>query len=105
MALTGGGRLLGRGGRACGGGGGGGGLGRAGPAGLKKVFLFPLNFEFLFFIFSMEWNSIQIKPQFKFKYFKHVHEPKTKFELSMMQTFIFPLSFNILKKIIYLSHN
>jgi hypothetical protein len=80
-------------------------LGRAGPAGLKTVF--PFSFEFLipfFFLFSL-WNSNQIIPEFKFKYFKHVHQSNTKFKLSMMQTFISPLSFNILKKIIYLSHN
>jgi hypothetical protein len=58
-------------------------------AGLKTFF--PFSFEFLIFLFSL-WNSNQIKPQlkFKFKYFKHVHQPKTKFKLNMMQTFISP---------------
>jgi hypothetical protein len=52
----------------------------------------PILFYFLF--------RIQIHPnhKFKFKYFKHVHQPKLKFKLSMMQHFISPLGFNILKK-------
>jgi hypothetical protein len=33
-----------------------------------------------------------------------VHHPKTKFGLSMMQTFISLLGFNILKKIAHVSH-
>jgi hypothetical protein len=72
--------------------------------GLKWLFLFTLNFYFLFFLFSLG-NSIQTKPQFIFNYFKQVHQPKTKSRLSMMQTFIFSLGFNIPKKIIHLSHN
>jgi hypothetical protein len=61
------------------------GLVRAGPNGLSWAEMgfpfFLLNFQFLFFLFS-QLNSNQIKAQI---YFKHVHQSKTKFELSMMK--------------------
>jgi hypothetical protein len=47
------------------------------PTWAKIGFLFLLisnSFSFLFFL----WNSNKIKPQFKFKYFKQVHQPKNK---------------------------
>jgi hypothetical protein len=67
---------------------------------------FPFFFEFLihFLFYFLYGIQIKSKHNFIFKYFKHVHQPKTKFELRMMQTFISPVSFNILKKIIHLSH-
>jgi hypothetical protein len=76
-------------------------LGRAGLLWARMAFPFSSKFLNAFlFIFSRDSN--QIKPQFKFKYFKHVHQPKIKVKLSMMQTFISPLGFNIPKKIIRL---
>jgi hypothetical protein len=80
------------------------GLGRTGPLWAEMSFRFPFGFLIPFLLFSL-WNSIQIKPQFKFKYFKHVHQPKTKFKLVMMQTFVSPLCFNIPKKIIHHPQN
>jgi hypothetical protein len=63
MALTGGGRLLGRGGRACG---GGGGAGRpptapswAGWAEIGFPFSFEFRIPFFYFLYGMEFNSNQ----------------------------------------------
>jgi hypothetical protein len=39
-------------------------LGRAGSAGLKRLFLFPGNFQLLFFLFSLGF-SIQIQTKFQ----------------------------------------
>jgi hypothetical protein len=55
-------------------------------------FLIPFSFTFPF------WIQIHSNHQFKFKYFKHVHQPKTKFKLIMMQQFMSPLGFNVVKK-------
>jgi hypothetical protein len=58
----------------------------------SSKFLFPFHF-----VFSFELKSTQTTNS-NLKYFKHVHQPKTKFKLSMMQQYMSPLSFDILKE-------
>jgi hypothetical protein len=62
------------------------------------LFFFYSKFSNPFFFYFLFWILIQTCHKFKFKYSKHVHQTKEKSRLSMMQYFLSPVSFNILKK-------
>jgi hypothetical protein len=67
--------------------------------------VFPFSFEFLIifiFIFSFEFKSNQTTNS-NSNISNMCITKKTKFKLSMMQHFMSPLSFNIVKKIIHFS--
>jgi hypothetical protein len=59
------------------------------------IFLFISKFLIPSFNFSFEFKSNQTT---NLNLNKHVHQPKIKFKLNMMQQFMSPLGFNILKK-------
>jgi hypothetical protein len=72
-------------------------LGWIGPAGLRWVFLFPGNFETLFFLFSL-WISSQIQTKFKFKQFQTCASNERIIWLRMMQHFMTHIGFDIINK-------
>jgi hypothetical protein len=58
-------------------------LGRDGPAGLNWLFLFSLEFLIAFSFYFRYGFQIKFKPNSNSNHFKHVHQTKGQFRLSM----------------------